>query len=61
MDIVEDPAPLVDVPIAVRCNAEPQSVTLQPHGTGLDFGSEDGYVRTTLTLLDGHGMIVIEK
>jgi hypothetical protein len=60
LDLVYDPIPLVDMPIAVRVEAEPARVTLQPAGQALPFTYADGYAHTRVTLLDGHGMLVVE-
>ncbi|WP_020574907.1 alpha-L-fucosidase [Actinopolymorpha alba] len=59
LDLVTDPFPLVDVPVAVRRDAAPTSVTLQPDGTPLDHAYRDGYVHTRVTVLDGHALLVI--
>lgn len=60
LDLVHDPFPLVDMPLAVRAAAAPSRVTLQPAGRELDFGYEDGYVHAQVTVLDGHAMVVVE-
>ena len=60
LDVVEEALPLVDAPISVKTGFEPRSVTLQPHGTELEFSYADGYANVAVTLLDGHGMIVFE-
>jgi hypothetical protein len=60
IDLVDDPFPLVDLPISVRSPAAPRSVILQPHGIPLAWEHRDGRVRATVTIADGHGMIVIE-
>jgi hypothetical protein len=60
MDMVHDPFPLVDVPISIRLDAAPQRLTLQPQGKELPFTYQDGYASTRVTLLEGHGLLVIE-
>ena len=60
LDMVHDPFPLVAVPIDIRCERPPRSVKLQPHDQVLPYRHADGYVSVELSLLDGHGMIVIE-
>ena len=60
LDIVHDPFPLVDMPLAVRLDAAPGRVTLQPAGKELPFSYTDGYVHTSVTVLDGHALMVIE-
>lgn len=59
LDIVHDPFPLVEMPLAVRVDTEPARVTLQPAGISLPFTYADGYVHTRVTLLDGHAMLVV--
>ncbi len=60
LDIVEDPFPIVDMPIAVKVNRQPRRVFLAPVERELPFAYKDGYVHTTVTVLDGHAMLVIE-
>jgi hypothetical protein len=60
LDLVYDPIPLVDMPIAVRVDAEPSRVTLQPAGQSLPFTYTDGYAHTRVTVLDGHALLVVE-
>lgn len=60
VEIIEDPMPLVDVPIAVKLARRPTRASLQPHGQKLDFDYRDGYAHVRVTLLDGHGMLVFE-
>jgi hypothetical protein len=59
LDLVNDPIPLVDMPIAVRADAAPKSVTLQPAGQDVAFSYKDGYVHTRVTVLEGHAMLVL--
>jgi hypothetical protein len=61
IDLVDDPFPLVSVPVSVRFDTEPRAVTLQPHGTPLDWEYHDGRVQTSVTVADGHGMVVVES
>lgn len=60
LDVVEDPFPLLDVPITIRSEREPRSVTLQPMGKPLSFTWDGGYISTSATVLDGHAMVVAE-
>jgi hypothetical protein len=60
LDIVHDPFPLVNMPISIRLDAAPSRLTLQPAGLELPFTYSDGYAHTTVTLLDGHAMLVFE-
>ena len=60
LDLVHDPFPLVDMPIAVRTDRKPHRLTLQPEGREIQFDYQDGYVQTRVTVLDGHAMLVVE-
>jgi len=60
MEVIEDVVPLVGVSIRVRLGAKPKRITLQPHNHPLEFTWADGYAEVKLTLLDGHGMLVID-
>ena len=60
LDVVEDPLPLVDVPMSVKIDSAPRRVSLQPHDIELDFAYSKGYASVKVTLLDGHGMLVFE-
>jgi hypothetical protein len=60
MDIVEDPFPIVDMPLAVRADGKPKRVFLAPDEQDLDFEYRNGYVHTRITFLTGHTMLVIE-
>jgi len=59
LDIVHDPFPLVEMPIAMRVDIEPTQVMLQPAGISLPFSYVDGYVHTRVTMLEGHAMLVV--
>ena len=61
MDIIEEPIPLVDVPVSIRMDSEPYDVSVQPHGEPLGYRYENGYLHMKLTLLDGHAMIVATR
>ena len=61
IDLVDDPFPLISVPVSVRFDTMPRSVTLQPHGVPLDWEYRDGRVQTSVTVADGHGMVVVES
>lgn len=60
LDVIEDPFPLVDLAVSVRSESRPIGVTLQPAGKPLAFSYEDGYVETSVTVLSGHAMVVLE-
>lgn len=65
IDLVTDAFPLIDVEVSVRLDEAPSRVTLQPHGTPLrweyDRQRDGGRLRTTVSIPDGHAMIVIER
>ena len=61
LDLVYDPFPLVDVEVALRLEAAPTRVMLQPAGEELRSSYEDGYASTRATVLDGHALLVFEK
>ncbi len=61
IDLVDDPIPLVDVDVEIACDHEPTSATLQPLGTVLPLRWADGVASTTVTVLDGHAMIVLRS
>ena len=61
LDIVEEPFPLVDMPISVKSSKKPENVYLAPAEKDLEWNYENGYVHTTVTMLDGHAMLVLEN
>lgn len=61
LDLVYDPFPLVDLDVALRLEARPKRVTLEPSGQELPFSYDDGYTSTRVTILDGHAMVVFSK
>ncbi len=61
IDLVNDPFPLAGVDVSVRLEDRPKAVTLQPHAVPLDWEHTGGRLHTTVTVPDGHGMIVIER
>ena len=58
---MDDPVPLVDVDVEIACDQEPTSATLHPLGTVLPLRWADGVASTTVTVLDGHAMIVLRS
>jgi hypothetical protein len=60
LDLVHDPFPLVDVPVAVRLPAAPARVHLEPKGVELEWTYADGYVHTLVASADGHAMLVLD-
>jgi hypothetical protein len=60
LDIVEDAISLVDVPVSVKVERHPRRVFLAPAERELAFTYEDSYVRTHVTVLDGHSILVVE-
>jgi hypothetical protein len=61
MDIIEDPIPLVDMPLSIRCDTEPKRVCLAPVDEDIPFTYEDGYVNVSITCLTGHTMVVVDR
>lgn len=61
LDIVEDPFPLVDMPIAIKQDSPPKRVFLAPNERELKFDYMDGYVHTQVTVLDGHAMLILQQ
>ncbi len=61
IDLVDDPFPILDVPVEVAVEAEPRTATLEPGGTALPLAWADGVATTTVTVLDGHAMIVLRS
>lgn len=60
IDIVDDPFPLVDVPVEVVCPQEPTAATLQPAGTPLEVDWRDGVAHVRVTATDGHALLVLD-
>jgi len=60
LDLVHDPFPLLDLPIAVRAQAPPARVHLEPEGVELEWTYDDGYVHTQVTVQGGHAMLVLD-
>jgi hypothetical protein len=60
LDLVHDPFPLVDVPVAVRTDTPPARVHLEPEGVDVAWTHDDGYVRARVTVPDGHAMLVLD-
>jgi hypothetical protein len=60
LDLVTDAFPLVNMPIAVRLDQRPRRALLQPQGQEVPFNWQDGYAETSVTLLNGHAMLVFE-
>lgn len=60
IDLIEDPFPVIDVPIEIDlCGRSATSVRSEPEGIDLPFTvSADGYLSTSVTVLDGHAMVV---
>lgn len=61
LDIVDDPFPLIDVPVAVKAATRPSRVYLAPSITELPWEYRDGYVEISVTSLNGHVMLVCES
>lgn len=59
LDLVQDPFPLIALPLDVESETAPVSVTLEPEGTALEFRYTAGRVTTEVTVPDGHAMVVL--
>ena len=60
LDIIEDPVPLLDMPLAVKLPRKPRRVLLAPAGEALPFDYRDGYAHVSITTAKGHTMVVFE-
>jgi hypothetical protein len=60
LDLVHDPFPLVDVPVAVRADAPPARVHLEPEGVEPAWTYDQGYVRAEVSVRGGHAMLVLD-
>jgi hypothetical protein len=60
LDVVEDPLPLVDVPLSLRLPRPPSRVFTAPALRELPFEWRDGRAETRVTCLDGHVMVVFQ-
>ena len=60
LDIVENPTPIVGLNLSVKLDREPDRVLLAPEGKELEFRYENGYAQVSVSVLEGHGMIVFE-
>ena len=60
VDTIEDVIPLYQIPLAVRMEEKPASVTLQPSNEKLEFTYTDGYVNVVVPKVNGHEMVVID-
>ncbi len=62
VDMIEEPIELRDVPVALRADGRSiKSVYLAPDKTPLDFEVKDGYVHTTVPVVNGYAVIVFEE
>lgn len=60
LDIVEDPFPIVDMPLWVKLPKKPKRAFLAPAETELECDYENGYAHVRVTEMDGHTMVVFE-
>lgn len=60
LDLVHDPFPIIDTDVQIRSERPVRAVRLQPSGVDLPHSVEDGFVRTRVTVLDGHQMVVVD-
>jgi hypothetical protein len=58
-DVIEDVAPLYNVPVAVRADEAVKSVTLVPQREAVEFAVEDGYVTFVVPEIVGHQMVAL--
>ncbi|MCX7013829.1 MAG: alpha-L-fucosidase [Candidatus Sumerlaeota bacterium] len=61
LDLIENWFPLVDMPLAIRCERKPRRVFAAPEERDLPFDWRDGYVHVRVTELGGHTMVVVEN
>lgn len=62
MDMIEEPIELRDVPVALRADGrEIQQVYLAPNREPLPFEMRDGYVHTTVPMVQGYAVVVFER
>ena len=52
--------PLVGQELAVKLPSAPARAHLQPHGVALPVDYRAGYAHVTVTVPDGHGMVVFD-
>jgi len=60
IEIIEDIIPLHNIFIEVRTEKKPARVYLAPEKTVLEYSFENGYVKFTVSELNGHQMVVLE-
>lgn len=60
LDLVQDPFPLLDVQVSLRLEEPPARAILQPYGRPLPLDWSDGYATTTVSMSEGHGIVVFE-
>ncbi|MGD0945186.1 MAG: alpha-amylase family protein [Acidimicrobiales bacterium] len=61
LDLVFDPFPLVDVEVSLRSLAAPRRVVLQPAGDVLACEFDGQYASVSVSVPDGHAIIVFER
>jgi hypothetical protein len=62
VDMIEEPIELRDVPVALRADGRAvKSVYLAPDRTALAFEVQDGYVQTTVPVVNGYAVVVFEE
>lgn len=61
VDMIEEPIELRGVKVELRLDgAKPTAVYLAPTGEALEFEVRDGYVHSTVPVMPGHAMVVVE-
>lgn len=61
VDMIEEPIELRDVTVALRADRPVSRVYLAPERTPLDSKTRDGYVHTTVPVVNGYAMVVFEE
>ncbi len=62
VDMIEEPIELRDVSVALRTGEQAvKSVYLAPDRTPLAFEAQDGYVQTTVPVVNGYAVVVFEE
>ncbi|RYG34639.1 hypothetical protein EON81_15000 [bacterium] len=60
LDLVEDPFPILDLPLSVRLEDPPKRAYLVPQGDELPVTYREGRAHVRVTFTDGHTMVVFE-
>ncbi len=60
LDVVEDIVPLHNVPVQLQVSKKPKRVYLAPGEQDLEFRYADSLLETTIPVIDGHAMLVVD-